>query len=64
VARISDVAAKNLFFIVPPLFAFYLSARSGIDVWSRSKMEVPNALATPVTPFANSGERLIAQVVG
>src|ERR1700681_3476444 len=35
-----------------------------MDIWSRSKMEVPNALATPITPFANSGERLIAQVVG
>jgi hypothetical protein len=27
-------------------------------------MEVPNALPTPITPFANSLERLIAQVVG
>lgn len=27
-------------------------------------MEVPNALATPIAPFANSGESLIAQVIG
>ena len=27
-------------------------------------MEVPNALVTPITPFPNSGERLIAQVIG
>ena len=40
-----------------------LSPGSAIDVWSRSKMEVPNALATPIAPFANSGQRLIAQVI-
>ncbi len=27
-------------------------------------MEKPYALATPITPFANSGESLIAQVMG
>src|SRR4029077_5511750 len=41
-----------------------LSARSGSHAWSRSKMEVPNAFAAPITAFANSGERLIAQVIG
>jgi hypothetical protein len=41
-----------------------LSARSGIDAWSRSEMEEPNALATPITAFANSGESFIPQVIG
>jgi hypothetical protein len=41
-----------------------LSTRLGIDVGSRSKMKVPHALPTPITPFANSPERLVAEVVG
>jgi len=35
-----------------------------VAVLSRSKMEIPNALATPITTFPNSGKILIAEVVG
>jgi hypothetical protein len=41
-----------------------LSTKCGFDVWSRNKMKVPNALPAPITPFANSRESFIAQVVG
>src|SRR6185295_10521019 len=40
-----------------------LSARAAVDVLSRSKMDVPNALPTPITPFPSSGEPRIAQVI-
>jgi hypothetical protein len=33
-------------------------------VGARGKMEVPNALSTPITAFADSRERLVAQVGG
>ena|SRR5688572_6325018 len=41
-----------------------LPARSGTAGWSRSKVEEPDALATPITPFTNTGESLVAQIVG